>query len=91
MTYLPLAELTEAHPEWRKADTMPSDLMTVDMVAVYTQRNQSSVLKAMRNKELFARQASAGGTWYTLLPDVQRWFMGLPLRRRPLRSEPVSA
>lgn len=82
MSYPPLGQLMAAHPEWMKAATMPSDLMTVEMAAVYAKRSCATVRNAMVSGDLPASQRIANGPWYTLLPDVQRWAIGLPKRRK---------
>jgi hypothetical protein len=83
--YPTIAELTAAHPEWRKADTMNSDLLTVPMICVYTQRSAATVLAAMRTGRLRARHNGRGGSWRALLSDVQRWAMCLPVATLPNR------
>lgn len=83
--YDTLPEMTAAHPEWRRAEGLPSDILLLPMISVYTQRCSQYVLSAMRSGELRASQPCRYGTWQARLVDVQRWAMHLPSNVRPLQ------
>ena len=80
-----LAELTAAHPEWRKAENLP-DILSVAQVAVWTQRHLQTVRLAAKTGRLRATQFDKFGSYRIAKTDAQRWADGLaPVPARHLR------
>lgn len=79
--------LAERLPTPAKAQNLP-DWLSATQIAAYSGRSYTTVIRALRGKQIRATQASKNSCYRARIEDVDRWMRGEAPLPRTMRAVP---